>query len=431
MKARKYFYKEILSILLIVGLIYPNLFAFGQNTTKINQLQNQIDRQKSQIAELDKQIEKQRLEITKVQGEANTLNNAISVLEGTRKKIQTEINKTEAEIGRANLSIEQLGLQIEESENKIVLQREAIAESIRSRHKSESKSLVQQFMENDNLSDLWRNLDTLNMFSERLKEKTDEVEEFKKELAERQGEKQVEKNTLASLTVELSSQHQAVEANQQEKKTLLTKTKNKEAEYQKILQEKVRQKQAFEAELFNYQAQLKEALNPSDIPQQGALLSWPLERVVLTQRFGKTGDSGRLYASGTHNGIDMGTPTGTKVMAAAEGRVIGTGNTDAYPGCYSYGKWVLIEHSNGLSTLYAHLSAINVSSGQSVTRGQSIGLSGNTGYSTGPHLHMTLFASKGVQVSQYSQSNGCKQASIPLPTKTNAYLDPMAYLPVL
>jgi len=416
-------------------LVFIFFCIFSSNTTygqsNVNTLQNQIDTQRREIVELDRQIEKQRLEINKVQGEANTLNNTISVIEGTRKKILTEINRTESEMKRASLTIDQLALQIDDSQDKINLQREALAQSLRTRYQRENQSLLTQLLESKNISDFWRSVDTLSVFTRTISGEVQEVREFKKELARRQDTKQAERNTLASLTEDLSGQRQAVETTKQEQQTLLTKTKNKEAEFQKLLQDKVQQKKAFESELFNYQAQLKQALNKDEIPQESALLSWPLSNVILTQRFGKTVDSGRLYASGTHNGIDMGTPVGTKIMSAAGGTVIGIGNTDAFPGCYSYGKWVLVEHPSGLSTLYAHMSSISVSSGQAVTRGQTLGLSGNTGYSTGPHLHMTLFASRGVQVSQYSQSNGCKQATIPLPTKTNAYLDPMAYLPAL
>ena len=78
--------------------------------------------------------------------------------------------------------------------------------------------------------------------------------------------------------------------------------------------------------------------------------------------------------------------------------IVGTGNTDEPRGCYSYGKWILIKHENGLSTLYAHLSLIKVNAGETVNTGDIIGYSGNTGYSTGPHLHLTVYATQGVKI---------------------------------
>jgi murein DD-endopeptidase MepM/ murein hydrolase activator NlpD len=110
--------------------------------------------------------------------------------------------------------------------------------------------------------------------------------------------------------------------------------------------------------------------------------------------------------------------------------VKGTGNTDSQRGCYSYGKWVLIEHPNGLSTLYAHLSVIGVTVGQSVTSGQVIGYSGRTGYATGPHLHFGVYATQGVKVVQFTSSINCKNVSIPIADPT-AYLNPLSYLPKL
>lgn len=96
--------------------------------------------------------------------------------------------------------------------------------------------------------------------------------------------------------------------------------------------------------------------------------------------------------------------------------------------CYSYGKWILIKHDNGLSSMYAHLSLIKATEGDRVSTGDIIGYSGNTGYSTGPHLHFGVYASQGVKIVQYTNSINCKNAVIPV-ADLKAYLDPMDYLP--
>jgi murein DD-endopeptidase MepM/ murein hydrolase activator NlpD len=86
-----------------------------------------------------------------------------------------------------------------------------------------------------------------------------------------------------------------------------------------------------------------------------------------------------------HRAIDIGAPTGSAVQAADGGFVSFAGWTDV-----GYGYLVVIDHANGFATYYAHLSNIYVEAGQAVERGQVIGAVGNTGWSTGPHLHFEI-----------------------------------------
>ena len=85
-----------------------------------------------------------------------------------------------------------------------------------------------------------------------------------------------------------------------------------------------------------------------------------------------------------HSGIDIAVPYGAKIVAADTGTVI----TSTYEA--SYGNYVVVSHGNGRTTLYAHLSSRSVSVGQAVTQGQTVGLCGSTGVSTGPHLHFEI-----------------------------------------
>ena len=98
---------------------------------------------------------------------------------------------------------------------------------------------------------------------------------------------------------------------------------------------------------------------------------------IVTSRFGSRWGS-------THTGIDVGAPTGTPIKAAAGGTVIFSG----WKG--TLGKLVVISHGNGVQTYYAHCSSLLVSSGQTVSAGQLIAKIGNTGRSTGPHLHFEI-----------------------------------------
>jgi murein DD-endopeptidase MepM/ murein hydrolase activator NlpD len=156
---------------------------------------------------------------------------------------------------------------------------------------------------------------------------------------------------------------------------------------------------------------------------------------LITQRFGKTVDARRLYVSGSHSGVDFRAAVGTPVYAAAAGTVEGVGDTDTTCPKASFGKWVFIRHTNGLATAYGHLSLIKATEGQKVAKGDLIGYSGNTGHSTAPHLHLTVYASNGVDGQEGARvteraSASCKGKVYRMPiAPTNAYLDPLLYLP--
>lgn len=112
---------------------------------------------------------------------------------------------------------------------------------------------------------------------------------------------------------------------------------------------------------------------PSDALKGSGRFGWPTQG-ILTQR----------YWSG-HQGIDIASRTGTPLYAADGGYVVLSGRAT-----WGYGNQVLIDHGNGYMTRYAHMDTIIVHAGQSVEKGQKIGTMGNTGRSTGPHLHFEV-----------------------------------------
>jgi murein DD-endopeptidase MepM/ murein hydrolase activator NlpD len=114
--------------------------------------------------------------------------------------------------------------------------------------------------------------------------------------------------------------------------------------------------------------------------EKGLLWASPLEKTFITSGFGPRWGH-------FHGGIDLQLNVGTPIYAAFDGIVrISTFNR-------GYGNYVVLRHYNGLETLYGHMSALKVRSGQEVKAGQLIGLGGSTGWSTGPHLHFeTLYA---------------------------------------
>lgn len=104
----------------------------------------------------------------------------------------------------------------------------------------------------------------------------------------------------------------------------------------------------------------------------------------LTSRFGRRADP-FTGALSYHTGIDMACPQGTPISAAMSGKVSFTGYSNVF------GNYVIISHANGYQTLYGHMSKIYAAKGSYVSQGTRIGLVGSTGYSTGPHLHFTVY----------------------------------------
>lgn len=110
------------------------------------------------------------------------------------------------------------------------------------------------------------------------------------------------------------------------------------------------------------------------------MFRWPLNKGEITDRFGAY----QYWRYQRHTAVDIGAPKGTTIYAAASGTV----STATYGN--SYGNYVIIDHGNGYSTLYAHASSLSVRAGQSVSKGQAIAAVGSTGDSTGNHLHFEI-----------------------------------------
>lgn len=110
----------------------------------------------------------------------------------------------------------------------------------------------------------------------------------------------------------------------------------------------------------------------------------PLKGYEVNSPFGlrKLAHEARARA---HKGVDIAAPHGTAVYVVAEGEVVRTGYQAG-----GYGNFIEVRHPNGMTSLYAHLSRIDVGSGMAVAPGRRIGLVGSTGYSTGPHLHLEV-----------------------------------------
>lgn len=413
----------ILCGMLAAALSYtPTDPAYAQSTDAI---QEQIDEINRQRQELEAEIAEYQRQLNEVAGQRQTLQGSIRSLDISRNRTATQIRDIEKKIAGANLKLSKLGIEMRDKEEQIQLNQAAIAASIRAIDGADDTSLVEMIFAADDLTEAWVAVDNLQTLSRALQQRTDALSEAKIALAGQQQAVASTKTELSGANADLTSQQRALDINRRETNTLLQQTQSQESAYQTLIAQKRAEQASFEAALFQLASQLTNTSDPSTIPAAGkGILSWPLDSVRITQYFGKTAFSGRLYASGTHDGVDFAASVGTPVRAALAGTVSEI-NEGAAPNC-QYGKWVLIKHANGLATLYAHLSSIAVSSGQSVSSGQVIGYAGMTGYATGPHLHFTVYQSSAVTFKQYACRSGAV-VRIPI-APPDAYLDPMSYL---
>ena len=413
-------------------LSFVLLFTFTVHADDASDLQQQINDRNANIKQLELEIAQYQQQADKTSAKAKTLANAIKVLQTTGKKLDTDIKLTQTKISATALTIKQLNNDIQVKQSSLETSRTAVAENIRLLNQSDSIPLIQTFLEAKSLAEVWKDATNILTFQGNLKDHINTLLGITQKLTSDKQQNEVQKQQLSTLATNLTNQKKVVTQNQNDQASLLKDTKNQEANYQKIIADKVAKKAAFEKELFDYEAKLKYTLNPKSIPASGsAPFSWPVTDVYITQQFGVTGASGRLYASGSHNGTDFKALMGTPVHAIADGTVAGTGDTDLTCPRASFGRWILIKHDNGLAATFGHLSVILVTPGQKVKRGDIIAYSGNTGYSTGAHLHISVYPNDGVSP-QTRASLTCTGKTFYMPiAAVNAYLDPMLYFPKL
>ena len=230
----------------------------------------------------------------------------------------------------------------------------------------------------DRMADVDAVMDYDNTIMEGLIAAREELERLQGELESARAEEQAARDQQAAKQAE--QQAKVAEA-----QALLDQINADVAEVNRQLDAESAAASEIQAEIARKQKQLEEERKQQNIvisSESGYL--WPLPGYyTLSSLFGY-----RIHpitgVAHSHTGIDIPAPGGTSILAAKSGQVV----TSAYH--YSYGNYVVIDHGNGNSTLYAHMSSRAVSEGQMVSQGQVIGYVGTTGSSTGNHLHFEV-----------------------------------------
>ena len=363
------------------------------NADLIDDLRAQIAAKDAAVKELAQQASQAKSELTGLQGRERTLANEIARLDRQIASFELEIRLTESRIENANLHIQQLLLEIAQHEEEITEGEDRIGELLRTMQLSEDQTgAVALVFAGRPFSEVFDSLRSAELLDEALAANIRKLKDAKAALEESKQQSEEERTQAAKLRDELLVQRALVTSEQDERDGLLTETRREEGNYQRLHGNILAQQQAVQREILDLEAQLRRAINPATLPGKG-ILGWPVASVRITQGYGSTSSTGFINDQYEfHNGVDFGASTpgviGDPVYAAVSGTVAGVGND----GRYAYGRWVAIDHKNGLVTLYAHLSLQEVATGQKVLAGQVIGRMGSTGFSTGPHLHFTVYA---------------------------------------
>ena len=420
---KKLFKSTRQDLVLIQGLallVFLIPFAFCSAQTA-EDIQNKINQNNLNIQNLEQEIIAYQTELDNIGQQKSSLASSIKALDITKKKLNADIAVTQNKIDKTNLLIQNLTSDIGDKEVSINNNLDSIKLGIKNINEFEQNSLMESMLSQNDLSLAWNDIDNIVTVREKIRAEIVDLKQAKNVLEDTKNKTIDAKNQLTKLKSQLSDQQKIVIQNTNEKNNLLKQTKNSEANYQKLLKDRLAKKDAFEKELENYESQLKYILDPSKLPA-GRVLSWPLDAIFVTSPFAMRSD-------GFHYGVDFRARTPLPVYAMADGVVDGTGDTDIQCPGVSFGRFVLLKYNNGLASTYGHLSLIKVKKGDTVTRGQIVAYSGNTGYSTAPHLHVAVYVRDAVEVKSIP-SKSCPGKILTQPiSPTNAYLNPMTYLP--
>jgi len=342
---------------------------------RIEEKRGQVEVKKRREGVLTSDIQGYDNRIQSLQGEINNTEQRLSV-------VQRDLDAERAELERVRDDLEEARDRLERARAKLVLARDALSDRLVELYKADQPDALTVVLEADGFSDLLERTEFLERISEQDGEIVERVrilkaryEKQERLLAELEDEKEAsaaqilrQRDEIASSRDRLASAQGELRVVRDERTGALATVRDSRVALESDLDE-------LEAEQARVTQRLQSpAAAPAGPIRQGTgSLIYPVNG-TFTSPFGYRW--GRLHA-----GIDIAAPIGTPIRAADSGTVV----IAAYTG--GYGNYTCIQHGGSLSTCYGHQTSFAVSAGGSVSQGQVIGTVGNTGNSTGPHLH--------------------------------------------
>lgn len=391
-------------MLLVFTFAITLSYFFAYKNTKIsiaNDICDSIDEcnEKSQVF-------KEIIELK--QKQQQSLNYQISLMDADISQVENEIETNRKKIEELSALIERKELEIKDKEETILLQKKLLSGLLKNYYEQQQKSFMNVFLSENVLSPFMSEKDKLAQIGNKIQEIINGVKSLKEQLENERGNLKKDKEDVSILHSNLRDKNENLQYSKDSKEVLLTKTQGEEKKYQKLLKD-------IEDEI--YELESEKVANYDNLPPaKGGYFDYPLSEIRITQKYGMTSYAkAGAYGGKPHNGVDFGVSY-KNVYASRNGEIIASGDNKGY----AYGKWIAIDHNDGLITLYGHLSNKSVSKGDKVKKGDKIGVSGDTGYSTGPHLHFSVFDKNSFTI---IESKYVKNLYIP----TGASVNPMRY----
>lgn len=341
------------------------------------------DSQKKEQNQIIKDSESKKEEIQK------SLDQIMENITATSK----QLSAAEEELDKVNDSLAQNQAALEAAQTKEQQQTESLRKRLRAIYEDGSLSYFNILMSSESIFDFFYKVEIIKEITEYDNNLLNTIKDTKAEIEDKQQQIEADKTAAEEKKAVVETKKQELDAQSQQKKNLIDKeNENIEAAKARLAKIEAEEEQtrreiaAKEAEARRKaeEAARKNGTTYTPVVHSASGMIWPVPscRTVTSEYKMRLHPVTGQYK--LHTGMDIGCGSGSAVIAAQAGTVIKASYNVAY------GNHVVISHGNGVSTLYAHNSSLLVSVGQTVKQGQTIARSGNTGYSTGPHMHFEV-----------------------------------------
>ncbi len=377
----------ILMTLLTIGYTIQPAFALTAD-----ELQKARDEKAKAALEISSQIQAVNQQLNATQSQKNSLQKELKTIDYSVNQLNLGIKSSQINIEKLGFELQSVQLDIDKITEQINTKKAALMKLVRELYEKDKQGSLAMLLRNRSLADSFREQQSLSDLNNGISNEVSGLKELGKQLDGKFQDTSSKKKKIETENQNQKNRKAIVEDQKTERQQLLAQTKNQEKLYTQTLDELSKKQLEISAEIEKIESELRSKIDPSllPIPRPG-VLAMPAQGYI-TQEYGYTTFAKNGYKGHFHNGLDIGAPIGTEVVAAEKGKVVAVGNQDSFCPRGAYGKFIVIAHDNNLTTLYGHLSGYIVKVGDTVTRGQLIGYVGRTGYATGPHLHLTVYA---------------------------------------